>query len=125
LQSIELTEVIYMVHTYLRTEDNLNDQLIKSLLDVIILCILKNEPEYGYKIIADVHKQFGVLLSPGTLYPLLYRMEKDNLIEVLMMDGKKTYRLTTYGEEKTEYLLKSYRRILMDLGSFMVSGLRV
>ncbi len=112
-----------MVYTYLRTGDNLNNQLIKSLLDVIILCILRNKPEYGYKLIADVHKQFGVLLSPGTLYPLLYRMEKDNLIDVLVMDGKKTYRLTKYGEEKVEYLLKYYRRMFVDLDNFMEKGL--
>jgi DNA-binding PadR family transcriptional regulator len=111
-----------MAYTLTRNEENLNDQLIKALLDIIILCILKNEPEYGYKIIADVHKQFGVLLSPGTLYPLLYRMEKDNLIELFMMDGKKTYRLTKYGEEKTEYLLNYYKRMLVNLDNFMKRG---
>ncbi len=46
-----------MLYPQNRIEVNLDDQLIKSLLDIIILIILKNEPAYGYKIIADVHKQ--------------------------------------------------------------------
>lgn len=63
-------------------EEELIQSLVKKNLDIIILSMLKDNPVHGYKIIADLHNTFGVLLSPGTLYPLLYRLLSEELIIV-------------------------------------------
>jgi len=45
------------------------------------MTVLNDTPTHGYEIIAIVHKEFGVLLSPGTLYPLIHSLEAQGLIE--------------------------------------------
>lgn len=96
-----------------------NHYLVKALLDLIILCMLDNEPKCGYEIIAVVHIKFGVLLSPGTVYPLLYSMERKNLLEISLKDRKKLYSLTTRGKERTTKLLTSYQKMFHKLSSFI------
>ena len=94
--------------------DNFEEELIQSLvkknLDVIILSMLKDNPAHGYKIIADLHNSFGVLLSPGTLYPLLYRLVSEGLIDVESENRRKVYSLTSTGERRTREFVESYKR---------------
>ena len=74
--------------------DELNDHLIKALLDIIVLELLHDSPKHGYKTIAEIHKKFGVMLSPGTVYPLLYELEKVGWVEIIEVKRKKFYSLT-------------------------------
>ena len=50
-----------------------------ALLDAIVLAVVSKEEEgtYGYKITQDVRKAIEV--SESTLYPVLRRLQKDNL----------------------------------------------
>ncbi len=65
------------------TEDrDVKDHLVKSFLDLIVLSILKREPTHGYGIMEMIYKQYDVLLSPGTLYPLLYSLEREGMISI-------------------------------------------
>ncbi len=91
-------------------EEELIQSLVKKNLDVIILSMLKDNPIHGYKIIADLHTSFGVLLSPGTLYPLLYRLESEGLIDVEAESRRKVYSLTRRGERRTREFMESYKR---------------
>ena len=83
---------------------------VKSFLDVIVLAMLNGKPIHGYKIIADLHRTFGVLLSPGTLYPLLYNLEAKKLVEVTEEKRKKLYRLTPMGQERVLKITRSYKK---------------
>ena len=73
---------------------------LKAFLDIVILAILNGGSMHGYKIIAAIHKEFGILLSPGSLYPLLHSIEDDKLIESTLDRGKVVYRITPAGKEK-------------------------
>jgi DNA-binding PadR family transcriptional regulator len=72
--------------------------------------MLNNKSIHGYKIIADIHNLFGVLLSPGTLYPLLYRLESEGLISVEEDQRRKLYTLTPKGLKTTKDYVIAYRR---------------
>jgi len=63
--------------------------------------MLNGEPTYGYKIIAAIHKEFGVLLSPGSLYPLLHSLEDSKLIESRFYKGKIVYQATPKGKRSS------------------------
>lgn len=95
--------------------DELNDHLIKALLDIIILELLHDSPKHGYKTIAEIHKQFGVMLSPGTVYPLLYELEKVGWVEIVEVKRKKVYSLTPKGTNDLKILsifyLKLFKKI--------------
>jgi len=95
--------LIYFRKEYLET-------LVKTLLDIIILSILNGESVHGYKIIAEIHKTFGVLLSPGTLYPLLYSLHDEHLVKVKKVDRRKLYSLTTRGRERVFKINKLYKK---------------
>ncbi len=91
-------------------EEELIQSLVKKNLDVIILSMLKDNPIHGYKIIADLHNSFGVLLSPGTLYPLLYRLVSEGLVDVEAESRRKVYSLNRLGELRTREFVESYKR---------------
>ena len=89
-------------------------RLVKSFMDIIVLRELKNgNPLGGNDILALVYKRFHILLSSGTVYSLLYSMERDGLIEGLMASKKRVYRLTEKGKEKLEYALESYSSVVL------------
>jgi len=58
------------------------DEVVKSLLDLIVLTMLYRDSEHGYRLIKKIHRNFGVLLSPGALYPILYSLEEEDMVKV-------------------------------------------
>ena len=110
----------------MENRDELNGHLVKSFLDIIVLMLLRDSPQHGYRIIAKIHKQFGVLLSPGTLYPLLYGLEKEGWVEVTDVDRKKVYSLTPKGAENLKFLSESYLKMFKKMAKLIViGGLRI
>ena len=71
---------------------------IKSLMDILILTELRNGPMSGYDAIAFVHNKFGILVSSGTVYSLLYSLERDGVIKDLWAKRKRVYELIEKGE---------------------------
>ncbi len=57
---------------------NLQQELRRG---AIILCVLSQltEPKYGYALIESLEEK-GIRIEPGTLYPLLRRLEKQELL---------------------------------------------
>jgi signal transduction histidine kinase len=52
-------------------------------------------PICGYDILAYVHERFGIFLSPGQLYPILYALEKHGLIQNKEAGRRKLYVITS------------------------------
>ena len=90
--------------------ERLNDSMIKTFLDIIVLAMLNGEPIYGYKLIGELHKAFGVLLSPGTLYPLLYHLKEEGFVEVKILKRRKIYCLTDKGQIRVHTINASYQK---------------
>ena len=60
-------------------------QLKKGVLELLVLQTICRGPTYGYELIAQLGSRSGGLftLREGTLYPILYRLEDDGLIEAV------------------------------------------
>lgn len=58
-------------------------ELVKGSFDSLILCLLDQQPMYGYQIIKELErKSEGYFrFKEGTLYPALHRLEQTGLIE--------------------------------------------
>ena len=82
--------------------ENLRRRAIKTFMDMLILAELQNKPLSGYDIIGLVHKRFDVLVSSGTVYSLLYSLERNGLVIADMDNRKRVYTLTSKGEETLE-----------------------
>ena len=82
--------------------------MVTNFLDTIILAELKNSsPLSGYDLLDFVHKKFGFLISPGTIYALLYAMERKGLVRGSYSQTKRVYTLTGKGTETIEAILRS------------------
>jgi len=86
-------------------------RMVKSFMDVLILAELRNSPMSGYDVIAYIHNKFGILVSSGTVYSLLYSMERDNLIRGVWAKRKRVYELTEKGERNIEAILNANDKI--------------
>jgi len=57
-----------------------NTQILKGILEGCVLSIISKEITYGYELLIKL-KNYGFNdMVEGTLYPLLLRLEKNNLI---------------------------------------------
>ena len=56
--------------------------LLKGSSDYLLLCLLEQQPMYGYQIIKELEarSQGYFKFKEGTLYPALHRLEKAGLI---------------------------------------------
>lgn len=86
----------------------------------ILLCLQKEM--HGYGIVQKVSEMTKgeILLSPGTMYGSLGKMEKDGLIQfVREEDKRKTYVITQLGREVLELESKRIRRLYQNMEAEM------
>ena len=79
-------------------------QIGSVLLDACVLAILAKEDTYGYRLTQQIKETLGV--SESTLYPVLRRLQKEELLETydvaVMGRNRRYYRLTDEGLEKNK-----------------------
>jgi PadR family transcriptional regulator PadR len=92
--------------------------LVAASTKPVILSILAGGERYGYQIIQHVIELSGGDLewSEGMLYPVLHRLEKDNLIRSqwrISDNGRKRkyYHLTDYGRAELERDRREWSRV--------------
>lgn len=61
--------------------DDSVERIVKNDLDTIVLALILMKPMCGVEIMATVHRDFNVLLSPAAIYPLLHNLKKRGLLE--------------------------------------------
>ncbi len=89
----------------------IHERIIKSFLDAIIMSELRNDAISGYDIITYIHNKYGFLVSSGTVYSLLYSLERNGLIEGAWIERKRIYKLTPKGTSTIEVILNSNDKI--------------
>lgn len=67
------------------------DEFVKKELKTIVLALLAKEPMCGREIKLEIYRNFNILLSSGTLYPLLHELEKSGLLKCYVGIKTKTY----------------------------------
>ena len=92
-----------------KTPESRRTQMYKGVLELALMRLLRDRPQYGLRILDQLHEVAGLDLSEGTLYPLLHRLEKAALIkaewrhEADASHPRKYYGLTPAGmKELTE-----------------------
>jgi PadR family transcriptional regulator PadR len=75
-------------------------ELLKGNTDSLLLCLIKNQPMYGYQIIKELGKRSKgyFQFKEGTLYPALHRLEKSG-----MLDGR--WQRLPNGQERRYYYI--------------------
>lgn len=80
-------------------------QFKKGILEIIILKILSEKEMYGYQIVGELNQRTTIFqIKEGTLYPILYRLEDDGLMQTRWEQNtergipKKYYSITEKGK---------------------------
>lgn len=84
--------------------DNWTNQLRKGVLELCILNDIRNRKMYGYEIVRRLRKIEGLIISEGTIYPILSRLKRQGLLKTYMQESpegppRKYYKLTQQGED--------------------------
>lgn len=82
----------------------------------ILLCL--REPNHGYGIVQKVKEitDGDIILSPGTMYGSLSKMEKDGLIRFICEEEKrKIYQITELGKEVLNIELARIERLYRNM----------
>jgi len=85
--------------------DTRSTQLLKGTLDMCLLATIAQRPCYGYEMVQQLAGQGLSLVSEGSIYPLLSRLQHRGYIEgyfVESRDGpkRKYYRLLPVGAKQ-------------------------
>ncbi len=89
----------------------MNERVIKSFMDTIILAELQHGPISGYDVISYIHNRYGFLVSSGTVYSLLYSLERNGLVEGIWIERKRVYKLTEKGARTIQAIISSHDKI--------------
>lgn len=93
----------------------------KGFLDMEILMLLK-KPMCGYDIMKYIQEHFGCWKpSPGSVYPMLKRMEHDGLITKKQEGRKKIYLIT----ERGDLQIQRFSKIREDIREKFMSMIRL
>ena len=67
-----------------------------------LLSLIDEEPAHGYELMKRLEERSGGMYkaSAGTVYPVLQQLEDEGLVEVLEVEGKKVYHITSEGSEE-------------------------
>lgn len=102
----------------------LEKELKRGTLEMLLLRLVAQRPMYGYEIMTTLEKRAGQLdLKESTLYPVLYRLEKDGFVETrweTLERGvpRKYYQLTPAGKDELNRLVgewNEFTRIINQL----------
>ena len=90
-------------------------ELKRGSLELIVLHLLSSGEAYGYEIVSKLTERTGGALevTDGTLYPVLYRLERAGYVAVRWETPargvpRKYYQLTDGGRQELELLRKEW-----------------
>jgi len=82
-----------------------SSQLLKGVLDMCLLALIGEEPRYGYEMVSKLQDRGLELVSEGSIYPMLSRLQKRGLIEGYFVEStggppRKYYRIAAAGKRQ-------------------------
>ena len=90
--------------------------LLRGSLDLMVLSVVAKESQYGYSIQKQINLATDgqVKLPAGTLYPLLHRLESENLIRSRWDETtgrkRKWYNITSKGKKALEQRVTAWQQ---------------
>lgn len=100
------------------------EQLRRGSLDLAILLTVSSGPRYGLSIIQHLEAFTDLVVTEGTIYPILGRLTKEGLLEANWVEGeaphaRKYYRLTRGGEQRLDEMKAEWRTFAEKIARLM------
>ena len=111
-------------------ESRFSRQMKKGVLEMLVLGLVCEQPGHGYELLNRLAVRSGGFLHTreGTLYPILYRLEDEGLIESSWQAGpgrgapKKVYTVTDAGRRAQRDQSALWRRFCACVAQFDEDG---
>jgi PadR family transcriptional regulator, regulatory protein PadR len=104
-------------------------ELRRGTLELVLLRLLAGKQRYGYEMTAELERRSGGVyeLKEGTLYPVLYRLEKGGLVEAhweMQERGvpRKYYRITVAGRAEMERQAEEWAAFVAVMSALLGEG---
>lgn len=101
---------------------NWTTQLRKGLLELAILNVLGGESLYGYDIVRRLGDVDGLVITEGTVYPILSRLRNEEYVESFIEESpngpaRKYYRLSARGRAELAHMNQHWQRLHEAIGT--------
>jgi len=95
--------------------ETLDTQLRRGVLEYCVLGLLEERPHYGHELVRRLSSADGLLISEGTIYPLLARMRREAQVVTEWQESaagppRRYYRLTDAGRRALADFRQSWKR---------------
>ena len=105
------------------------EQLRRGSLDLAILLTVSTGPRYGLSIIQHLEAFTDLVVTEGTIYPILGRLTRDGLLEAQWVEGeaphaRKYYRLTRPGARRLAGMKDEWRAFAEKIDRLMTASER-
>jgi PadR family transcriptional regulator, regulatory protein PadR len=96
--------------------DNWVTQLRKGMLELCILNSMNGRRLYGYDIVKSLRGTDGLVISEGTIYPILSRLHREGFVSTQLEESasgppRKYYELTKAGQQELARMNKYWESI--------------
>ena len=96
--------------------ENWSTQLRKGMLELSILNAIRGKSLYGYDIVRKLRSINGLVISEGTIYPILSRLKREDLVKTSIQESpegppRKYYELTEAGQSMLDRINEYWNRI--------------
>ncbi len=104
-----------------------SSQLLKGVLDMCLLAVIAEEPSYGYEMVGKLRERGLELVSEGSIYPLLSRLQKKGFIEGYFVEStggppRKYYRIAEEGRHQLAEWTGEWRRMSHGVDELLNGG---
>lgn len=104
-------------------------EMLKGVLEGIVLALLSGRPAYGYEITAWLRERGFADIAEGTVYALLIRVEQRGLVDVEKVPSekgppRKVYSLNAQGQDYLDEFWRTWSFLAEQLEQLQEKGSR-
>jgi PadR family transcriptional regulator, regulatory protein PadR len=93
-------------------------RLRRGVLEYCVMAFLQGEERYAFDLVRDLAQTDGLVVSEGTIYPMLARMRRDGAVETTWRESpsgppRRYYRLSPGGRKALEEFKREWSTFRM------------
>jgi PadR family transcriptional regulator PadR len=106
---------------------NALSQLRRGALEYCVLALLQQQERYGFELVRSLSEVDGLVTSEGTIYPLLTRLRKEELVTTFWQESasgppRRYYRLTAAGGAALATFSEEWTRFRDGVDALLTNG---
>jgi PadR family transcriptional regulator, regulatory protein PadR len=109
------------------SDSNWLTQAKKGLLELCVLNLIAQEEMYGYQIVKRLTEIPSLVITEGTIYPVLSRMKQEGVIQSTFVESplgpvRRIYSLSPMGRKRLAEMNSTWREISEGVFKIMIKN---